>query len=93
MARLLLNHEDIDVNKVDGINKMSALMIAVERGENEVVILLLRHLPTDVNMMDSKDDTATSIALKRGFLRTLKLLVRCPKTNVDNIGDSLLVLI
>ena len=35
--------------------------------------------------MDGKGDTATSIALRRGFLRSIKLLIRCSKTNITNL--------
>ena len=64
---------------------MSALIIAVERGKSEIVSLLLFHFQTYVNLVDAKGDTATSIALKKGFLRSLKLLIRCPKTDIEYV--------
>ena len=61
---------------------MSVLMVAVERGKSEIVSLLLHHSQTYVNTTNAKYDSATTIALTKGFLRSLKLLIRCPKTNL-----------
>ena len=80
VVRLLLSHYDINVNQVNKRNQMSVLMIAIERGKVDIVSLLLHHPQTDVNIFNAKDESAISITLKRVFLRSLKLMLRCPKT-------------
>ena len=66
------------LNKVNQRNQMSALMIAVDMGHVEAIKLFIHHTQTDVNIIDAKDESAISIASKRGYLRSLKLLLRCP---------------
>jgi len=82
IVQLLLNHSDIDVNKVNKRNQKSALLIAVDKGKSKVVSILLHDFQTDVNIRDKKENSATSIALRNGFVTSLKLLIRCPKTNL-----------
>ena len=82
VVNLLLNHDDIDVNKVNRRNEMSALMISVEKGHLDIVRLLIPHPQTKVNTIDGKDESAISIASRRGSFNLVKLLIRCPKTNI-----------
>ena len=82
VVTLLLNHHDIDVNKINTRNKLSVLMIAIDNGYVDIVKLLLFHSQTDVNIIGAKDESAISIASTRASVRSLKLLLRCPKTNV-----------
>ena len=91
VVRLLLSHYDIDVNKLNARNQMSVLMIAVAKGHVGIVNLLIHHSQTDVNIIDAKDESAISIASKRGSLKLVKLILRCPKTNIDHLlqkGDE-----
>ena len=90
VVRLLLSHNDIDVNKVNRQNKMSAFMASVEKGLIDIFRLLLSHAQTDVNIIDAKDESALSIAAKKGSIILVKLLIRCSKVRVSNIQHLLL---
>ena len=54
--------------------------------------LLLNHSQTSVNEVDIKSQTALSVAASKGYLRMVKLMLRCPKTHhqmeVDEIDSK-----
>ena len=48
-----------------------------------------RNITLIVNIFDDNDDSALSISSRRGFLRSLKLILRCPKTLQSTITKLL----
>ena len=80
IVELLLNHFDIDVNKINTRSRKTALILASEERHIEIIKMLLRHPQTFVNEVDTYDTTALEKASTRGYLDVVKLLLRCPKT-------------
>ena len=72
----------LNVNELNERNEMSALMIATEEGHGDIVKTLLQHVQTDVQILDIKGRSVLQIASTTGFLRALKLLLRCSKVKI-----------
>ena len=81
IVRLLIEHPHIDVNNINKRSRKTALIIAVEKHHIAIMKLLLNHSQTFVNEFDIKSQTALSVAASRGYLRMVKLMLRCPKTH------------
>ena len=86
IVRLLLNHHNIDVNIRNSRNGKTALMIASEKQHIDILKLILLNPQTFVNKVDTKEQSALSVSLARGYLRVVKLLLRCPKTNLTTMN-------
>ena len=97
-VEIFLDDVRIDVNKASTGGNMNALSIASEIGHVSLFKLLLRHNQTFVNQLNANKESALNIALnkyekdgERSHFRIIKLLLRCPKTNIDgttSIGDD-----
>ena len=83
VVELLLKNSKIDVNKLNTRNSKSALIVAAEEGHAIVVSLLLRHDQVDTNKVDTFGESAIHKASWKGYLRVLKLLLRCKETKVS----------
>ena len=80
-----------DINKPNTGGRQNALVIASERGNTSILKLILRHNQTAVNQLNANKESALQISLKkykeeryRKYFSIIKLLLRCPKTNVKN---------
>ena len=78
---LLIKHPHIDVNNKNKRSRKTALIIAAENHHIGIIKVLLKHSQTFVNEIDIKYQTALSVAVSKGFLRVVKLMLRCPKTH------------
>ena len=81
MMRMLLNHQEIDVNAKDK-KGWTALMFAVKWGNEPVVRLLLTQEKIDINS-SSKGVTAVHLAVSEAQATILKRLLDQPKINVN----------
>ena len=93
VAKLLLGHEDIEVNKVisdeehaTGLGR-TALWYASELGNTELVKQLLTHYQVDVNVVDVNNRGALYIAVHNGHTEVVGLLIAHPHTNVNKLED------
>ena len=97
IVEVLLANPNIDVNKLNTGQKQSVVQIASEVGNTEILRLLLLNPQTFVNNKDANGDSALSWGLRyygtldldvvtatgvRLYFRILKLLMKCPKTEV-----------
>ena len=88
VVRVLLQHYDIDTNIERQGNKGNALFVASEIGHSEIVRQLLSQPQIEVNNRYNtdycEDTTSLGCVSKRGYLNVVKILMRCPKTKIDN---------
>ena len=93
VAKLLLGHEDIEVNKVISDEEHStglgrtALWYASEVGYTELVKQLLTHYQVDVNVVDVNNRSALYIAVHNGHTEVVRLLIAHPRTNVNKLEE------
>ena len=79
---LLLQHQDIDVNR-ENSNGLSPLMEASKYGYNKVVEPILFHPNVQVNKATWDDGTtALMYACQNNHITVVKILLRCPQTDV-----------
>ena len=89
IVQLLIEHPFIDVNNINKRSRKTPLIITAEKHHITIMKLLLNHPQTFVNEVDIKSQTAFRVAASKGYLRMVKLLLRCPKTHFDmNNGVS-----
>ena len=79
----LLNHPQIDVNQQNTGDGKTALIFAAEQGHHGAIMLLLHNHQVDPNVLDFYGESALRKASLRGYLRVVKLLLRCPKTKAS----------
>ena len=91
LVKIFLADQRIDVNKPNTVGKENALLIASGKGNTIIMKLVLCHNQTDVNQLNANREPALQIAIQkyeeegqRKHFRTIKLLLRCPKTEVKN---------
>uniref|UniRef100_A0A4W5N9M1 Kinase D interacting substrate 220 n=1 Tax=Hucho hucho TaxID=62062 RepID=A0A4W5N9M1_9TELE len=89
VMHLLVNGADVDQ---EGANSMTALIVAVRGGFNEVVKELLKRNP-NVNMTDKDGNTALMIAAKEGYTEIVQdLLDAGTYVNIpDRSGETVLI--
>ena len=85
IAHILLSNPSIETNKYNGINGKTALMVASEEGKWELIRMLLSNPQIDVEMTDIILETALQKAVSNGHLMSVKLLLRCPKVQVNGV--------
>ena len=76
IVSLLLDREDIEVNKQQNEYKSTALMRACGRGNIEIVKSLLDHKDIDVNREDSNCHTTLVWACDKGLIDVISLLLQ-----------------
>ena len=88
MVKILLADQRIDVNRLNTGQKQNVVLIASEKGNIDILKLLLLHPQTFVNQRNANGDSALSWALKKyripPNIRIAKLLIKCPKTQASN---------
>ena len=88
LVTMLLEHTEINTNIVKRGNQGSSLYIASAKGFVEIVIQLLKQSQIEVNdVFGSQRRTALITATENQKLNVLKLLLLCPKVDM-NITDS-----
>jgi len=78
VAKLLLKHPDIDVNKKND-DTYTALIMATANNQKHIVELLLQHPDIDPNIVEKDWDTPLSYARKEWYANIEKLLLKHPK--------------
>merc|ERR1711879_723799 len=87
IARTLLSHPSIDVNK--GSYGSTPLYAASEKGHSSVVESLLAHPNINVNKVVTLDGTtALGIASYHGHVEVVRLILRCPRADATITSDS-----
>ena len=95
IVEIFLADQRIDVNKQNTESKQNALLIASKRGHVDILKQLILHNQTLVNQQNAKGESALSTALEEyserpyphEYLQIIKLLMRCPKTEVKIEGS------
>ena len=74
---------------VSGLGRETALMQAAEHpGNGTVLEILLKEPDIDINKADKYGQTALMKASYFGRSNAVRLLLRCPKTDVDAAADG-----
>jgi serine/threonine-protein phosphatase 6 regulatory ankyrin repeat subunit B len=106
IAKLLLKHKNIDVNKEyslnekdidtffrDKKNKDTALIVSCKKGNTELVELLLGHDNIDVNKRGDNQETALIASCRKNNILCVNMLLNDPKIdiNIENVfGETAL---
>ena len=86
---MLVSHPDVDVNRLDRKNGVTALHYACQEGHVVVVRALISAPGIDVNRLDRvKGITALHWACQRGHVEVVRALLSAPGIDVNNKGNQ-----
>ena len=78
-----------DVNGVEArFSNQTGLMLAVMKGHNSIVRLLLEQPTLDLNFTDKSRATALHYAAQHGNVEVVRLLLADPRQNCANLKDG-----
>jgi ankyrin repeat protein len=88
VVRLLLEHQDVEVNKANGPFGYTALLIASRKGLVKVVRKLLAHQKIEVNKPMAGPQTALMIASQFGRVGVVRLLLAHKEIEVNKTEQN-----
>ena len=84
IVKCLLPKSSVDINLRYGKSKNTLLLKATEKGTSEIVKYLLEnHADIDVDLLKDGDDSALSIACRRGSFEKVKCLLAKSKVDIN----------
>ena len=95
IAKLLINHKDIDPNVIDDLGE-TALTVAVKKNNFEVVRELVRNKKTQINLANLNGNAPLHVASEYGKLESAVELLKASRLNMDlknSNGSSALMLV